>query len=123
MERKNELTLRIFLVILLLTVITPVSAASFSFIDGAYLDQNDYTITDNYGTTVTNFTGDATVTLNGGKSYSINFQPRGLFDFSEQQPGNLTYPGSVIGFFKTNIAGVVCLLGILFVAAKWRGHS
>lgn len=123
MERQTKLTVCIFLIIFLIAAIAPASAASFSFVDSSYLGQNDYTITDNYGTTVANFTGDSTVTLNGGRSYTVNYHPRGLFDFSEQQPGNLTYPVSVIDFLSENLPGIICLAGCLFIAAKWRGHS
>lgn len=123
MERSNTFIASIFLIFLLMTAVVPASAATFSFIDSSYLDHNDYLIKDNDGLTVANFTGDTTVTLNGGRSYTIDFRPRGLFDFSDQQPGKLTYPSDIITFFRSNLAGVVCLLGILFIAASWRGHS
>lgn len=124
MERQTNFTACILLILfLLVTAIVPVSAVSLEFVDSSYLEQNDYIITDNSGTPVTNITGDSTVSLTMGKAYIINFKPRGLFDFSEQTPGNLTYPNEIIEFLQENLTAIICLFGIMFIVAKWRGHS
>ncbi len=123
MERQENRIASIFLIFLLMSVIVPASAVSVSFVDSSYLEQNDYLITDNYETTVANFTGDSTVTLNGGRSYNIDFRPRGLFDLTEQQPEGLTVFDRVFPFLSQNLAALIVLFAVLFVAAKWRGHS
>ena len=88
MEKTKARILSIFLIVFLLTVtIAPAAAVTLSFVDGAYFNANEYTITDQSGIVVSNFTGSSTTTLTPGKSYSINFKPNGLFDLSTEAWG------------------------------------
>jgi hypothetical protein len=117
---ENRKLLYIFVILfLIITAIAPAAAVTLSFVDEAYLKANDYTITDQAGTTVVNFTGPSTVTLPAGKSYSVNFHPMGLFDFSETS-GDFSSWGIILDFFRQNLAGLIVLVGIIGIIVTWR---
>ncbi len=124
MERHKTFIVSIFVISLLLSlVIVPVSSVTVEFVDKAYMNNNDYTITDNTGASVTSFNGSTTTTLIPGKSYSVLFKPAGLFDFSDEQDGSFTSLGTTFGFFGNNIAGLICLCGLICFAIMYRGHG
>lgn len=121
MER-SKLIVCIFLILVLLGIISPVSAVTLSFVDNAYMKGNDYLITDNTGTTVANFTGSSSAVLNEGKSYSVLFSPKGLFDLSKEQPTDFGSLTTVVLFVKQYFAGLVIIFGTLAVVILSR-HS
>lgn len=123
LETNKARLLSLFLIVFLLTItIAPAGAVTLSFVDGAYLKANDYTITDQSGTTITNFTGSSTVTLTAGKSYSVDFKPNGLFDFSAEAPGEFTSLETTFDFFHQNLAGLIVLAGMLGLIVTYKGR-
>jgi hypothetical protein len=123
MEKHKAQLLTIFLIVFLLTItIAPAGAVTLSFVDGAYLKANDYTITDQSGTTIANFTGSSTITLISGKSYSVDFKPNGLFDFSKDRPGEFTSLGLTFDFFHQYLAGLIVLAGMIGLIVTYKGR-
>jgi len=111
----------IFLILILIQlVICPVSAVTISFLDNAYMQGNDYVITDNTGSTVANFTGSSSVVLNQGKSYSVQFSPKGLFDISKERPTDFGSLSLLVTFVKTYFAGLIIVFGTLSVVILSR---
>ena len=121
MER-NKTIVSIFLVLVLVELIVacPVSAVTVSFLDNAYMNGNDYVITDNTGVTVANFSGSSSAVLDQGKSYSVVFSPRGLFDITKEQPTDFGSLSLLVNFVKTYFAGLVILFGTLSVVILSR---
>lgn len=124
MERQRKRIVSIFVILFLVClVITPVSSVTVEFVDKAYMNNNDYSITDNTGASVTSFNGSTTKTLVAGKSYSVLFKPAGLFDFSDEKDGSFTSLNTTFGFFGDNLAGLIVLGGLCAYAIMYRGHG
>jgi maltodextrin utilization protein YvdJ len=122
MER-NKTIVSIFLVLLILvvTVITPISAVTLSFVDKAYMQGNDYVITDNTGSTVANFTGSSSAILNQGKSYSVLFKPNGLFSLAKEGPSDYSSLGKLGTFLLHNASGLI-IIGLILGFIALRRH-
>jgi len=121
MERQHKSIICIFLIFILAAmVIEPAAAVTVSFVDDAYLKANDYTITDQAGTTIANWSGSSTVTLPEGRSYSVRYNPNGLFDLSKKSPGDFSSIGITMDFFKQYLAGLIVIGAIICMVVYWR---
>jgi hypothetical protein len=119
MDKKTKITLCVFAVFLL---VGSVSALTLDIVDKSYLQKNEFVISDHNGDRVANFTGDHSVTVPLGKSYFIDYQPVGLFDFGEEIPEDPFFLKTITGFFLGDkvLAGLIALCGILLVLGAMR---
>jgi uncharacterized integral membrane protein len=121
MERQNNRFICIFLILILaVMVIEPTTAVTVSFVDEAYLKANDYNITDQSGTPVSNWTGSHTLTFNPGRSYLVNYKPNGLFDLSKEQSTDYTSIGTILIFLKQNLTGLIIIFMAVIGILLWR---
>jgi len=118
MDKTTRITLCIFIISLL---VGSVSALTLDIVDKSYLQKNEFTITDQNGERVANFTGDKTITLPQGKAYFIDYQPVGLFDFGTEVKGDPFYLNLILGFFLQPkvLAGLIALCGLVIILWKW----
>lgn len=121
MERTKTIVCIFLILILVQLIIFPVSAVTLTFLDNAYLQGNDYTIKDNTGSLITNFTGSSSAVLNEGKSYSVLFSPKGLFDLSKEGPNNYSSLGILGAFLQKNVAGLI-VIGLVLGIVVMRRH-
>lgn len=121
MENKKSIV-SVFIIIVLVQLVSPVSAVTVTVLDNAYLQGNGYTIIDNTGVTAANFTGSSTVSLNAGKSYTINIKPHGLFDIANESPTDYSGLSVFGGFLKQYIAGLIVIFMLLLMLGS-RGKS
>lgn len=109
---------------LLLLIISTVSAATISIVDDSYLGQNQFTITDQNGIELTNFTGPGPeVTLPQGKSYSLGYEPRGLFDLADETASTWPSMAKTLAFADKNIAGILAVLGVVVCVGIYARYS
>lgn len=107
---------------ILFIIVSNVSALTLDIVDKSYLLKNEYTISDQNGAQVTAFTGDNTVTVSQGKSYFIDYQPMGIFDFGKDISGDPFYLKTLTDFLnqKNMLSGIIALCGVVLLIGMWK---
>lgn len=114
MDKKTKTALCVFAILFL---IGNVSALTMDIVDKSYLQKNEFIVTDHNGDQVANFTGQNTITLSQGKSYFIDYQPAGVFDFGSDIPEDPFFLKSIGAFFLQDkmLAGLIALCGLVMM--------
>jgi hypothetical protein len=122
MEKKESVILTILLLFLILIslIAAPVSALTLSFVDSAYLKNNNYVVTDQNGDPITNFNGSHNLVLTPGKSYTVSYQPIGVLDLKKSPPGDWSFLSTALTSMQGHLTELIVFAFFCLLVFLWR---